>query len=861
MSSVAHDSFIAFDDALNDLSDPPSSPRPPSPPPPTPGRPPLPTHSSNQPVATTPHKAQERIGRAVVMESGHMAFRPVEAFLKDAVPGPDLPSEGIELFDFSTVPDEAFQDANETVLSPFLCEAISSVLNDGGLEVRLTSEWCEKGAMISKKRPDMFLYSKDTAEKHHLTDKERTKSRVSPERLKWASRTLWAYGSSFIEVKNYTDQTVPFSGSDSEESRKSRGQLMDYFTEIFIRQHRTHVYGVSIHMNKAVFMRCDHAGISACDEFDFVKDPTSFYTFFYRLGRMTDEQLGYDITVRPVPKNHADAASLRAFKKKIKLAHHKIYYEQAFESSDLAFPLQCITIQDGQKTRRFLVARPRHFVPSEFGCCTKGFLAYDPEEDALRWCKDYWRPDAPGITSESGVYRKLQAKKVENIATLVCGGDVESPCANGPPAVQRTRTQKYLRKHQTPRIHHRLILKEVGRPLHEYACGRELVSTVLDALIAHFYAYTLAEVLHRDVSGGNILIYEEQPNDTEEAKSVSESRPDDAAHDDDDDHPEVDGIKEPQVRGLLNDWDMSKSLEQLKEPPSQGNRSGTWVFMSALLLAYPRKPFELSDDMESFIHIIFWNILRFHTHTFTEKPLNLSNFLSGTYEASETVNGVLYGPDAKLQAMKSGHMPWQVIASDRGNNLHKLVTELLTLCKTHYAAVDYEKLAPYGEQKRTRTVVGRTPKALPALNRSRMPRGLEVMSDSDEEEASPEPALISASTPAAVSDTKSTKRPKLVLSSHTKLIQLLDRANQWDGWVDDDRDPDHPDQFANLPAPGKREFDKPSGVSQSLGLTSQGSLTTSKKRKAARNATGAVRRQKTGERSCQSRGSVESEDE
>lgn len=41
------------------------------------------------------------------------------------------------------------------------------------------------------------------------------------------------------------------------------------------------------------------------------------------------------------------------------------------------------------------------------------------------------------------------------------------------------------------------------------------------------------------------------------------------------------------VQGVLNDWDLSKLKKESEKGPSQVHRSGTWQFMSVLLLKYP----------------------------------------------------------------------------------------------------------------------------------------------------------------------------------------------------------------------------------------------------------------------------------
>ncbi|KAI0042700.1 hypothetical protein FA95DRAFT_1474118, partial [Auriscalpium vulgare] len=93
----------------------------------------------------------------------------------------------------------------------------------------------------------------------------------------------------------------------------------------------------------------------------------------------------------------------------------------------------------------------------------------------------------------------------------------------------------------------------------------------------HARAYELAEVLHRDISAGNILFYKT-----------------------------ADGV----IRGLLIDWDLCKIIRKLeKESRRQDWRTGTWQFMSGLRLKNPAKPHELSDDLESFVHVLTYNLV------------------------------------------------------------------------------------------------------------------------------------------------------------------------------------------------------------------------------------------------------------
>ncbi|EPQ50669.1 hypothetical protein GLOTRDRAFT_19298, partial [Gloeophyllum trabeum ATCC 11539] len=90
----------------------------------------------------------------------------------------------------------------------------------------------------------------------------------------------------------------------------------------------------------------------------------------------------------------------------------------------------------------------------------------------------------------------------------------------------------------------------------------------------HAKAFSEARILHRDVSAGNILIV----RTTKDEKVVTS--------------------------GLLNDWDLSKDID-IKEV-RQADRTGTWQFMSARLLAHRSKIHEVQDDLESFLHVLLY---------------------------------------------------------------------------------------------------------------------------------------------------------------------------------------------------------------------------------------------------------------
>ena len=124
---------------------------------------------------------------------------------------------------------------------------------------------------------------------------------------------------------------------------------------------------------------------------------------------------------------------------------------------------------------------------------------------------------------------------------------------------------------------------------------------------------------------------------------------------------------------------------------------GTWVFMSALALNYPRKPSELADDLESFHHVLCWMGIRYHKHNLTGNLPELEPLIRTYYEAyRHGADGSFYGSTAKYDAMVEGRVPIR-LDPETCANLRNLLQKLVGLCSIHYAAVDKSALIPFGK--------------------------------------------------------------------------------------------------------------------------------------------------------------------
>lgn len=157
--------------------------------------------------------------------------------------------------------------------------------------------------------------------------------------------------------------------------------------------------------------------------------------------------------------------------------------------------MRCAVAQDDDSgtadstlpTKSFLIGQYVSGQYSPTGRATRGYVAYDLEDNTLVFLKDQWRANAEGCHPELETYKRLKQANVSHVATAIAGGDVLDPRTGSP---QRTVSQIYLEKYsRTPdlpvpveRIHTRLVLREVGRPLEKYRHSIELIRVCRHAL-------------------------------------------------------------------------------------------------------------------------------------------------------------------------------------------------------------------------------------------------------------------------------------------------------------------------------------------------------------------------------------------
>ena len=104
-------------------------------------------------------------------------------------------------------------------------------------------------------------------------------------------------------------------------------------------------------------------------------------------------------------------------------------------------------------------------------------------------------------------------------------------------------------------------------------------------------------------------------------------------------------------------------------------------------LQYPRKPYAVSDDIESFIHVYHYCVLRFHE---TAQTLSLASHIRAMYvEATRrAADGAYVGGSQKFANMCNSN---PVIVPLKNVTLKDLLGDLAAICAAHYATIDTEE--------------------------------------------------------------------------------------------------------------------------------------------------------------------------
>ncbi|KAK0495533.1 hypothetical protein EDD18DRAFT_1254496 [Armillaria luteobubalina] len=393
----------------------------------------------------------------------------------------------------------------------------------------------------------------------------------------------------------FSDEGVLEPGSEL--SHDTRGQLVSYAKAQMASQYRTHLFTVFICADKARLLRWDCSGVIITRAFPYDSgESTYLQEFFWCLSHADDVTRGWDTTVtEPTPDEAARA------RHSLDIGQSEALYKFAVYDD----------INLDAEPSYFIAGRPfeSHAYPT--GRATRCFIAYHLAENRNVFMKDTWRIVAPGLVAEGQIYERLHKAEVPHIAEFILAGDILGP-------THKTTVFKPGFGLQKQYQHYRLVLGTVGRPLTSFGSSWEMVNAVKDALIAHQQAFEKLQIMHQDISVGNILITED-----------------------------ING----HLGGILIDWDLCQLTGQNHKGIGTF-RQGTWQFISAKLLLDPSAPHTITDELESFLHVLTWVSIMFTPTAMS--PVDLSSTLRLCYDEIWGAPEQPMGGMSKRTAIQSG---------------------------------------------------------------------------------------------------------------------------------------------------------------------------------------------------------------
>ncbi|KAJ2776092.1 hypothetical protein H4R18_005855 [Coemansia javaensis] len=319
-----------------------------------------------------------------------------------------------------------------------------------------------------------------------------------------------------------------------------------------------------------------------------------------------EHQLGYDPSIAYEPDSACWSIQVPGLGG---AAAETFYTNEMFAIADRLF---------GRHTRCFYasptVPRPGQLTSACDGAVViKDMWPEAPEDEAADV-----RDEIKHLTTISAELRGVDAV-AGMYPTIVAGGRVQLPRHDGDPrhdttpavfgaVLQRAAAAKGLGDRDMPptippRIHKRVAMTPVGRPLRELASPYELVVAVAHAMRCHSEIVARCGILHRDISPNNIMFVRE-----------------------------TDGG----IRGLLIDFDHAISLTCAPAEARQ-DRTGTLPFMSIGNLKQSDVERTALDDWESVIYILCWfGVIGLNSglvlHSEIGKHPQLKKWVYGTHE-------------------------------------------------------------------------------------------------------------------------------------------------------------------------------------------------------------------------------------
>ncbi|KIJ13561.1 hypothetical protein PAXINDRAFT_13524 [Paxillus involutus ATCC 200175] len=448
--------------------------------------------------------------------------------------------------------------------------------------------------------------------------------------------------------------------SQSAKAKEIRGQLTSYAIAHHAHQFRHFSFSVFVFGTQARFIRWDPSAVVVTEQFDYNEKPEIMAKFFWQFSHLPQALRGRDMSVVPAELEADVEERVRNnlnVKPETPLFRYTVPGLNGYcYGPRPPYPPRSII---GRTTRTlpvlFIPPRPtgeQQHVKQETPLKPEEAPACDPRWAIERaaYLKDCWRftSSLHPMQPEDEIYAMLHDANTPNIPQVVCGGDVGGHGSKTNIHELAGAPWLCVKLKITPFVHYRLLLDVVGRPLTSFKCTKELVTGILGAMKAHWFAYNTVKVLHRDISLGNIILTD-------------------------------DG------EGLLIDWELAKKVDE--NAARRRERTGTWQFMSAMLLRNPGMKHTLQDDIESFLHVLVWASIKYVPATNAYSAEERGSDLRRIFDAIDFVkDGAAIGGTIKSAAFAAGTYPPPNFKPKRPSPLLGLLEAFSSPFKSRYIA-------------------------------------------------------------------------------------------------------------------------------------------------------------------------------
>ncbi|KAG2077651.1 hypothetical protein BDR04DRAFT_560813 [Suillus decipiens] len=385
-----------------------------------------------------------------------------------------------------------------------------------------------------------------------------------------------------VELLPYWDtkrDCYPAFESSNKQSISTRAHMVACTNAFFATQFRRFGFSILLCGSMARFVYWDRSGAVVSRRFQYTSNPALLGEFLWRLNRASPGDRGVDVSVVPVSLPESQDSVVRellGIGSSVPLYGYIVPVDTALQTPNDA--------EGRPSTTHHFYVGPRP-IPKQCSLLeqrTRSFHVWDFTQKRVVFFKETWRLHSQGIRTESEVYREMhsrRSRRIHNIPTFEHGGDMS---ALGTTTITHSFSKSWwccTPNHMAclPLVQHRIILRDVERNLSAFKTPKEFLTVFKDALTAHQEAYQYHGLLHRNISMENIGITSEG-------------------------------------RGLLMGWEYctSESRKELLEI-----QMGTLPFMSGALLdqSTPAKHHVLADDLESFLHVMMYTMVRYPPST------------------------------------------------------------------------------------------------------------------------------------------------------------------------------------------------------------------------------------------------------